>query len=130
MNEKGIMISYSLPDKEILGDPSLLNTVWDNLLTNAIKYNKPDGNIEITIEDAKHSIKVIFQDTGIGLSEKEKDRIFDRFYRADDSRTRAIEGTGLGLSIVSSIVKMHGGHIDVYSKEKEGTVFIVVLPVK
>ena len=124
------MLSYSLPDIEIKGDPFLLNTVWDNLLTNAIKYNKPDGNIEISIEDKGQSIVVTFQDTGIGLSKKEIERIFERFYRADTSRTHTVEGTGLGLSIVTTIVKLHGGHIEVNSKEKEGTTFTVRLPVQ
>ncbi|GLB60081.1 sensor histidine kinase [Cytobacillus sp. NCCP-133] len=129
VSEKGIMLSYSLPDTEIIGDPSLLNTVWDNLLANAIKYNKPDGSIEILIEEREKSIAVTFEDSGIGMSKAEIDRIFDRFYRADTARTRTIEGTGLGLSIVWSIVKLHDGHVYVKSEEKEGTAFIVELPV-
>lgn len=129
LSEKGIMLSYSLPDTEMIGDPSLLNTVWDNLLTNAIKYNKPDGTIEILLEVKGESIVVTFKDTGIGLNHTEIERIFDRFYRADTARTRTIEGTGLGLSIVWTIIKLHDGHINVNSKEKEGTTFIVELPV-
>ncbi|KAB2336124.1 HAMP domain-containing histidine kinase [Cytobacillus depressus] len=129
VSEKGIMLSYSLPDTKIIGDSSLLNTVWDNLLTNAIKYNKPDGSIEISIEERGETIVVTFKDTGIGLNHTEIERIFDRFYRADTARTRTIEGTGLGLSIVWTIVKLHDGHIDVNSKENEGTTFIVQLPV-
>lgn len=123
------MLSYLLPDVEIIGDPSLLNTVWDNLLTNAIKYNKPDRSIEISIEEKEDSILVTFKDTGIGLNNEEMERIFERFYRADTARTRTTEGTGLGLSIVWTIIKLHGGHINVNSKENEGTTFIVELPV-
>lgn len=129
VSEKGIMLSYSLPDTEIIGDTSLLHTVWDNLLTNAIKYNKPDGSIEISIEERGESILVTFKDTGIGLNNTEIERIFDRFYRADTARTRTTEGTGLGLSIVWTIIKLHDGHINVNNKEKEGTTFIVELPV-
>lgn len=129
ISEKGIMLSYSLPDTIITGDPSLLNTVWDNLLTNAIKYNKQDGSIEISIEEIGNSIRVTFEDSGVGLSDKELGRIYDRFYRADISRTRSIEGTGLGLSIVSNIVRLHGGQVFVKSKEKEGTTFVVELPI-
>lgn len=129
LHEKGIMISYSLPDTEIIGDSSLLNTVWDNLLTNAIKYNKIDGSIEILLKEREKSIIISFKDTGIGLNQKEIERIFDRFYRVDIARTRSVEGTGLGLSIVDTIVKMHGGHINVKSKEKEGTTFVVELPI-
>jgi len=129
VNEKGIMLGYSLPDVELLGDPSLLNTVWDNLLTNAIKYNKPNGSVEISLAIRGDTIAVTFADTGIGLSHKEIGRIFDRFYRADFARSRTVEGTGLGLSIAASIVKLHGGHIHVNSEESEGSVFVVELPV-
>lgn len=128
MSEKGIMLGFTLPDVEINGDPSLLNAVWDNLLTNAIKYNKSNGSIEISIEEKEKSVLVTFKDTGIGLIEKEKERVFDRFYRVDTARTRSVEGTGLGLSIVAAIVKLHGGNIHVYSTEGEGTTFVVELP--
>lgn len=130
IGEKNIMLGYSLPDKEILGDPALLNTVWDNLLSNAIKYNKPDGNIEISLEERGQSVFVKLVDTGIGMKNTELERIFDRFYRADKSRTRTVEGTGLGLSIVKTIVDLHSGRIDVKSGENEGTTFIVELPIK
>lgn len=127
--EKGITLGFTLPDVEINGDPSLLNTVWDNLLTNAIKYNQSNGSIEISIEEKEKSVLVTFEDTGIGMNDKEKERIFDRFYRADTARTRSVEGTGLGLSIVAAIVKLHGGLIHVNSIENEGTTFVVELPV-
>ncbi|UYZ22558.1 sensor histidine kinase [Mesobacillus jeotgali] len=130
VNEKNIMLSYTLPDVEINGDPAFLNTVWDNLLTNAIKYNKPGGSIDICIEEKGEMIQVTFEDTGIGLSKTEMERIFDRFYRADTSRTRTTEGTGLGLSIVWTVVKLHDGHIRVKSNAHEGSTFIVELPRK
>ncbi|MGN7478576.1 sensor histidine kinase [Solibacillus silvestris] len=129
IGEKGITLGFKLPDIEITGDPSLLNTVWDNLLTNAIKYNKPNGSIEIWMEEKENSVAVTFEDTGIGLNDQEKERIFDRFYRVDSARTRLVEGTGLGLSIVAAIVKLHGGLIHVKSKENEGTIFVIELPV-
>ncbi|SOC06175.1 signal transduction histidine kinase [Ureibacillus xyleni] len=129
VSEKEIMLSYSLPDIEMIGDPSLLNTVWDNLFINAIKYNKTGGNIEISLAKKGESIFVTFTDTGIGLKETEIERIFDRFYRANTARTRTIEGTGLGLSIVWTIVRLHDGRIQVNSRENEGSTFIVELPV-
>lgn len=129
LGEKGITLEFKLPDIEITGDQSLLNTVWDNLLTNAIKYNKLNGSIEILIEEKENSVVVTFEDTGIGLNDKERERIFDRFYRVDTARTRLVEGTGLGLSIVAAIVKLHGGVIHVNSRENEGTIFIIKLPV-
>lgn len=130
ISEKGIMLSYTLPDVEMMGDPSLLDTVWDNLLSNAIKYNKSNGSIEISIEERGKSVFVTYVDTGIGMSDTEFERIFDRFYRADKARTRTVEGTGLGLSIVATIVELHRGHIIVKSKEKVGSTFIIELPVK
>ncbi|MBM7648225.1 signal transduction histidine kinase [Bacillus ectoiniformans] len=129
VGEKGIMLSYTLPDTEMTGDASLLYAAWDNLLTNAIKYNRPNGSIEISLEEKGESIAVIFKDSGIGLNQTEIERVFDRFYRADTARVRTIEGTGLGLSIVWTIVQLHDGHIYVQSAENEGTTFTVELPV-
>jgi signal transduction histidine kinase len=71
---------------------------------------------------------VVFKDSGVGLDQKELERIFDRFYRADTSRARLVEGTGLGLSIVKSIVDMHHGKIDITSQTGRGTNVIVILP--
>lgn len=130
INEKGLMLSFSLSDIEIFGDPSLLNTVWDNLLSNAIKYNIPNGSIEISIQERGMSVFVTFADTGLGMSDTEVDRIFERFYRADKARTRTVEGTGLGLSIVATIVELHSGRITVKSKEEVGSTFVIELPIQ
>lgn len=126
--EKGIMVSYSLPDLLIKGDAALLYSVWENLLTNAIKYNRDNGLIDIELTETNSCIEVIFKDSGIGLDQKQQERIFDRFYRADTSRTRSIEGTGLGLAIVKSIVDLHSGSIEVHSGKGEGTLIKVRLP--
>lgn len=128
INEKGIMIHYSLPDVDVYADPSLLYNVWENLLTNAIKYNKENGTIHVSVAEDDDVIEVCFQDAGIGLSEDDKKRVFERFYREDSSRTRTIEGTGLGLSIVSSIVALHDGHIEVESEKGTGSTFKIYLP--
>ncbi|QWC23791.1 HAMP domain-containing histidine kinase [Bacillus haikouensis] len=130
ISEKGIMLGYSLPDQEISGDPVLLGTVWDNLLSNAIKYNLPNGTIDVSVESRGGIVSILFKDTGIGLSEGEKERVFDRFYRADTSRTKTVEGTGLGLSIVSTIIHLHGGTIHLDSKKGKGSTFTVNLPLK
>ncbi|MEK5139838.1 MULTISPECIES: sensor histidine kinase [Priestia] len=129
IRERDLMITYSLPDITITGDPSLLSTVWDNLLTNAMKYNKPGGTIDVSIKVAHDYLVVSFQDTGIGLSTSQQKRIFDRFYRADTARSQTVEGTGLGLSIVSTIIKLHNGEIKVDSQEGEGTLFQIKLPI-
>src|SRR5699024_7377533 len=78
IEEKNLMISYTLPESYVHGDPSLLYSVWENLLTNAIKYNKTYGSIDISIKEEKNFIAVRFQDTGIGMSEKSQARIFER----------------------------------------------------
>lgn len=129
IQEKEIMVSYTLPDLEIYADPSLLNTVWDNLLSNALKYNQLGGNIDIQLSSTEKTCSISFADSGIGISEDEAKRIFDRFYRADASRTRKVKGTGLGLSIVSTIVELHGGEITASPVEAAGTIFTVTLPI-
>lgn len=128
LSEKGILMSYSLPETNVVGDPSLLYSVWDNLLSNAMKYNVENGEIDITIVEEDSRFIISFKDTGCGMDEEVIDRIYDRFYRVDSSRTRSIEGTGLGLSIVKSIVEMHNGKIGVESRKGKGTTFTVILP--
>lgn len=128
MDEKNISIGFKLPDVTITADPALLHTVWENLLTNAIKYNRPDGSIELLVEEKPESVRVSFIDSGIGIKADEQAKIFDRFYRVDSARTRLIEGTGLGLSIVQAIVQLHGGTIHINSNENEGTTIDVELP--
>lgn len=130
ISDKGMMLSYSLPDTEIIGDSSLLHTVWENLLSNAIKYSKSGGQIDLSMEESGDSLFITFKDTGMGLSPTELEKIFDRFYRADSARTRTTEGTGLGLSIAAKIVQLHDGQIHVTSKVEEGTSFVVELPVR
>jgi signal transduction histidine kinase len=127
INEKELMLSYSLPETYLYGDPFLLYSVWENLLTNAIKYNVENGSIDITITSSPDSIEVQFKDSGIGMGREEIERIYDRFYRADPSRSKEVEGTGLGLSIVETIVQMHHGEIQVESSKESGTTFTVNL---
>lgn len=128
MEEKGMMLSYSLPECMIEGDPSLLYSVWENLLTNSIKYGIDSGDISILLEEKEDAIEVRFQDNGIGMNKEEIKKVFDRFYRSDLSRNRSIAGSGLGLSIVYSVVKLHHGQVLVKSEEGAGTTFTVILP--
>ena len=110
------------------GDPAFLEKVWENLLSNALKYTPDGGTIDIRLTEQDNEIRFSIEDTGIGMSEESKHRIFDRFYRADDSRTREVEGTGLGLSIVEQVVRLHDGRVEVLSELAKGTTFIVYLP--
>ena len=98
-----------------------------NIIENAIKYNKPDGKIEVSLDRGSESARIIVRDTGIGIPEEEITHLFDRFYRVDKSRART--GTGLGLSIVKWIVDSHHGSISIKSSPGLGTTVILELPV-
>ena len=128
IEDSGIELYYKMKPIHYYGDESLLETVWDNLLTNALKYNKENGFIQITAEEMEQSIHIKFQDSGIGLRESAIPHLFDRFYRADSSRTK--EGTGLGLAIVKQIIDLHHGMIHVSSEYGKGTTIEIILPKK
>lgn len=109
-------------------DEVKLSLAINNLVENAIKYNKTDGWVRVTL-DADHKFFYLkVADSGIGIPEEFKDRVFERFYRVDKARSRETGGTGLGLAITKSVVLMHHGAIRVESKEGEGTVFLVRIP--
>lgn len=99
-----------------------------NLLTNAVNYTGSKGEITLHIDESDNDVKMIIQDTGIGIEQKVLPRIFERFYRVDRARSRETGGTGLGLAIVKHVVEVHNGEIDVASKLGEGTTFTVYLP--
>ncbi|MCP2035443.1 signal transduction histidine kinase [Planomicrobium sp. HSC-17F08] len=126
LEEEDIDISYKLAPLLFRGDAELLQNVWDNLLTNAIKYNKPGGSIEINLRSSDNGIVVSFKDSGIGIAEDALPQLFDRFYRVDAARKK--DGTGLGLSIVQQIVTLHGGSIEVQSRSGEGSEFTITFP--
>ncbi len=128
--DKGIVLEGVIPDKkiEIWGDPDKLNEVISNLVDNAIKYNKPSGHVEVSLEEDEKSVTISVRDTGIGISKEDIGRIFDRYYRSSSTEKRGISGTGLGLSIVKDIVNMHKGNISVESEQDKGTKFTVTLP--
>lgn len=128
LEEKEMSLSMDLDEVRYMGDPAFLEKVWENLILNALKYTETGGSIDILLVERAADIAVTVRDNGIGISEGSIARIFDRFYRADDSRTQETGGTGLGLSIVQQVVKLHGGKIDVESEKGEGTTFTVLLP--
>ena len=113
------------PGLWIRGDRTRLSQVWANLLDNGIKYNKLKGSVRISAYPADTRIFVIFQDSGIGISAHEIDRIWERLYRGDRSRSR--QGLGLGLNYVKAVIGAHGGTVDVESRLNEGTTFRVAL---
>ena len=107
---------------------SRLQQMLGNLIENAIKYNKPNGSVKITAEESRQMAVIRIQDTGIGIEEEHFNRLFERFYRVDTSRSRAIGGTGLGLSIVKHLAVLYGGEVSVESTPGIGTTFTVRLP--
>jgi signal transduction histidine kinase len=99
-----------------------------NLIENAIKYNKPQGYVHVTLNADHQHFFVSVMDNGIGIPQESLDHIFERFYRVDKSHSREIGGTGLGLAITRNIIIMHRGAIKVQSTVGEGTTFQVRIP--
>jgi heavy metal sensor kinase len=111
------------------GDRDRLKQVFINLVANAIQYTPPNGDVYISLEQIKDQARILVRDTGPGIPTEDLPHIFERFYRAEKSRTRGKStGFGLGLSIVNWIVEKHGGRIEVASQEGKGTTFVVWLP--
>ncbi len=109
-------------------DEVKLSLAINNLVENAIKYNKEDGWVRVTL-DADHKFFYLkVADSGVGIPEEFKDRVFERFYRVDKARSRETGGTGLGLAITKNVILLHHGAVRVESKEGEGTIFLVRIP--
>ena len=109
-------------------DETKLSLALNNLVENAIKYNVEDGWVRVTLDADHKFFYVKVADSGIGIPEECQDRIFERFYRVDKARSRETGGTGLGLAITKSVVLMHQGALKIQSKEGEGTIFTVRIP--
>ncbi len=127
---KDIDMSLSLDKSAYNGDEGLLSQVWINLIHNAIKFTPENGNISVTLTSGAEKAVCRISDTGCGISEEDRLRIFERFYKADRSRERVKGGNGLGLSLVKKIVELHGGNVSVDSRVGEGSIFTVTLPIK
>ena len=112
----------------IYANTQQLRELFNNLIINAIKYNKPGGKVWVTVTCEQKEIIIMVEDTGVGIPEDSRVRIFERFYRVDKGRSKKVGGTGLGLSIVKHIVNYYSGTIEVQSKVGEGTRFLVRLP--
>jgi two-component system, OmpR family, phosphate regulon sensor histidine kinase PhoR len=121
-------LDVALDEVQVTADEDLLSQVWINLIHNSIKFTPPNGAICIRLHSEPKEIEFEIKDTGAGISEEDQIHIFERFYKADKSRTRSTGGSGLGLSIVKKIVEMHKGRIEVESKIGDGTTFTVALP--
>ncbi|MBD3377163.1 response regulator [candidate division KSB1 bacterium] len=114
----------------IEADPEEIQRVFNNLISNAIKYNKPQGKLSVSAEKHGHYVAIEVSDTGIGLKPEEKERLFEEFFRAKNPLTRNVTGTGLGLTIIKKIIDNYAGKITVDSEFEKGSTFTVHLPVK
>ena len=124
--EKDLEFDADLEEIILTTDESLMEIVWNNLLTNAIKFTEPKGLIKVELKLQKKQAVVTISDTGCGMNEETSRRIFDRFYQGDTSHSS--EGNGLGLSLVARVMNLVDGTIDVKSEQGKGTTFTVVLP--
>jgi signal transduction histidine kinase len=113
---------------QVIGDKQRLAQVFDNLLSNALKFTPPNGSVVISMFARDTSVLIEVSDTGLGISPADQKKLFTRFFRTEAAMRKAIKGTGLGLSIVKAIVEGHGGEITVESAEGKGATFRIVLP--
>jgi two-component system phosphate regulon sensor histidine kinase PhoR len=128
--EKRLKVAVDLlPEAQtIRADETRLHEVLYNLLDNAVKYSRENGEIRMQAVQRGDEVTVSVNDNGIGISKDDLPRIFERFYRADKARGRELGGTGLGLAIVKHIVQLHGGRVEAESEPGRGTTIRVVLP--
>lgn len=115
---------------EINLDDKLMRIVWQNLLSNALKYTPVKGQISITVSKDKTNAKIAVGDTGFGIPKEQQDKIFTKLFRADNVKEKETDGTGLGLYIVKSVVEQFGGKIWFESEEGKGTTFFINIPLK
>jgi signal transduction histidine kinase len=114
----------------VVAVPEDLRLIAANLLENAVRYNRRGGRVDVSLLRRGGEVVLSVADTGIGIAAADQDRVFERFYRVDKARSRAVGGTGLGLSIVRHAAERHGGSVRVHSVLGEGSTFIVTLPVE
>jgi PAS domain S-box-containing protein len=129
-NNLNLIFDTELEEKIVACDLDKMERIMLNLLSNALKFTKPGGNILVNIADGEEYITISVEDDGIGIPKDKLDIIFDRFRQVDKSFTRNNEGSGIGLSIVKPLVEMQGGKIFVESEYRVGTKFIIKFPVK
>lgn len=126
--EKEIELELDLEKVDVIADQESMSQVWINLIHNSIKFTPSGGTITIQLKEYEKVVEVRIRDSGIGISEEQKQHIFERFYKADSSRNRTYGGSGLGLAIVKKVLDLHRGEIKVESEEGNGTEFIVCIP--
>lgn len=130
INDKAMQVDARIPPDLplVCADEGRLTQVLSNLVSNAIKYTPPEGQVWVEAEKLDTVIKIVVRDTGLGISPEDQAQVFTRFYRVRTPETDSIEGTGLGLAIVKSLVELHGGEIGLESRLGEGSTFYLTLP--
>lgn len=129
-SKKNITIEFvALSNLQIYIDPTKIDRAVSNIIENAIKYSENDSKIEVTLYQERNRACISVRDEGIGISQSEINRIFERFYRVKKDRSRTTGGSGLGLYITKKIIDMHQGEIDIKSIENIGSIFTIKLPV-
>lgn len=126
--EAGVELKVSGESSRLYGVPQLLYGICYNLCDNAIKYNREKGRVDVSVQSQGREVLLKVSDTGIGIPEESRERIFERFYRVDKSRSKAVGGTGLGLSIVKHAAIIHHATIEVDSVSGSGTTFTLHFP--
>lgn len=124
--QKGVNLYFKGESAFILARRDMIKELAENLIQNAIRYNKDGGSVEVTVFSGSEGLKLEVADTGIGIPLSDKERIFERFYKVDKSRSREVGGTGLGLAIVKNIATLHGAKIAVESELGIGTKISVI----
>jgi len=115
-------------DVIIMADPTDMEIIFNNLVSNAVKYNRRGGKVDIVIDEDEENVILLFADTGIGISEPDRKNLFSDFVRIKNEKTKNIGGSGLGLSIVKQVLDMYHGSITVDSVPDVGTTFRICLP--
>ncbi|EGT3617702.1 HAMP domain-containing histidine kinase, partial [Clostridium perfringens] len=129
-NKINITFDTEEEEKIIAFDLNHLERIILNVLSNAIKFNKENGNIDVYMSFDKKYVNISIKDTGIGIPKDKIDLLFDRFKIINNRLTKVNEGSGIGLFIVNELVKIHNGKIEVHSELGEGTEFIIKIPIK
>ena len=127
--QRNVKIRFDVNGSPVMkADPDEIEIILNNLLSNAVKYNKEGGEVNFSIKNGGPSMQIKVEDTGIGISEENIDKLFKEFTRIKTAETRDITGSGLGLSITKGMVKQYGGEIEVHSELGKGSTFTVTLP--
>jgi len=127
--KRNVNVDVAIPDDLVVrADPKALDQILVNLIDNGVKYTRADGNVWVEARPGDTEVRIEVRDDGPGIAAKHRERVFERFYRADSSRSREAGGTGLGLSIVKHLVESMNGEVGVEPNTPTGSIFWLRLP--